>query len=930
VALVFAPDGTPGEVPDEKLQRALGMGYKPRTLDPARVEAADQPIQAAAEGVFRGATMGFGEGIANAFEEGYTGKSKARVQRETLLRKEENPWASGLGEVGGAVGVSALTGGGASALVGGGLRGAALETGLYGMGSMVSESTLENTDLTADRLAAGFVGGALVGGVGHGGISLLGKGVSLLGKGVSVGISKFGGKGLRDTLGKVADDAEWGMLKQGWSKGETARNEPYKEFMLKFGRETGITGRAGTAFDDATLAKAQEVATGYAKKIAGEMTELEGYVPLKSNAPLRDEYASFVERDLEKQFKNSPAHEEALKSAKKYTESLRNVDRTWGEAWGVQSSLFKEKVSDTASGEVREALRQSMRNFVIDEVASGKNKAGSVLTAVELKLKSGVKSLPPAVARPVSVNLDEAPISAGGVFERATTEVVEGMHPALKGTTYTPPAKVPLGRAIPGSLGGGHAVVEGATSQPGGVFHFPGTEAMLGAGPSAGAKFALPKPKFYPFTVRLGEKGASTVGGLKFALPEVRTPALFGAQLRRTGQESRAASALLKSFKSRALASSGGEYGLGSLAGLTSGNPLAVVAGRVAETQMRKRGGFLAATALRRMADSKVTAGVSKNLSAHIGKVLAVAPEILGAYKYPLAAAMAQGADALLEEHIRLASGPTGHDYLSKAALEVETPEQVDAAGARLAVLDMLEQHSTQGEQETTASIDAMFGSAPGRKGSLGTAMSPKAFNTTRTQLDALLTNPEKAFEQLPPEVTAAAPMLAAQMSAKVLEAARYLDSVSPKDPEYGMSVALKQPWQPSAADLDKFSRTKEALENPARVLKNMSQGYISSDQIDAIRAVYPAMYVDFQQRLSDRLMEWKKPLTYQQRLAFSPFLGPAVLGVSPQQVQILQELQQKATGNQPESGGMKPPDGRQRVDQESNLQTQAQRLEGR
>ena len=95
---------------------------------------------------------------------------------------------------------------------------------------------------------------------------------------------------------------------------------------------------------------------------------------------------------------------------------------------------------------------------------------------------------------------------------------------------------------------------------------------------------------------------------------------------------------------------------------------------------------------------------VSKALSAHLGKVLPVAPEFLGAYRYPLANAAAQGADALLQEHIRLASGPEGQDYLAKVALPVESGDEVTAAGARLATLDAVDRHA----QDTEAQLDAV------------------------------------------------------------------------------------------------------------------------------------------------------------------------------------------------------------------------------
>jgi hypothetical protein len=172
--------------------------------------------------------------------------------------------------------------------------------------------------------------------------------------------------------------------------------------------------------------------------------------------------------------------------------------------------------------------------------------------------------------------------------------------------------------------------------------------------------------------------------------------------------------------------------------------------------------------------------------------------------------------------------------------------------------------------------------------------------------------------------------MTVGQTAAAVLNAARYLDSKAPKNPYEGMPPAVAPQWEPSPAELDRFNRFREAVESPARVLKNMSQGYIAPEQVEALKAVYPAMYADLQQKIGERLMMQKKPLSYQQRLALSAVLGPTALGMSPQQVQVLQQSQALAWGQQAGQGkSVKPPDGRQAVDEEQ-IQTEAQKLEAR
>ena len=99
---------------------------------------------------------------------------------------------------------------------------------------------------------------------------------------------------------------------------------------------------------------------------------------------------------------------------------------------------------------------------------------------------------------------------------------------------------------------------------------------------------------------------------------------------------------------------------------------------------------------------------------------------------------------------------------------------------------------------------------------------------------------------------------------------------------------------------------------------------------MEALQAVYPAIYSKLQQKITERLTSYQKPLTYQQRLALAGFMGPAALGMSPQQIQVIQQSQTLAQGKDSRQGGSpKPPDGRQDVNEEQ-IATEAQKLEGR
>jgi hypothetical protein len=352
-----------------------------------------------------------------------------------------------------------------------------------------------------------------------------------------------------------------------------------------------------------------------------------------------------------------------------------------------------------------------------------------------------------------------------------------------------------------------------------------------------------------------------------------------------------------------------------------------VAAGRLA----RKRGGFLVGETLNAMSESGLTQGIADSFRRNVMQRLSVAPELLGTFRATLEAAAARGSMDLMETHFQLANSTVGEEYMTTMGMSPEGPEEMDGMSQRLAALDAVKRAADAQELQLSAAADGLFGSTPGRKSGLSVSdLSPKEFEKTVKGLRDIIADPERMFANIPPEMHGAAPLTAGQTAASMLNAARYLDSKAPKNPYEGMPPAIAPQWAPSAAELDQFNRYREAVVAPASVLKNLAKGYIAPEQVEALQAVYPQMYAKLQQQITERMMMLKKPLEYQQRLALAAIIGPGALSMSPQQVQILQEAQGLAAGQESGQGkAMKGPDGRQDVN-EAQIQTESQKLEAR
>lgn len=945
MATLVWQDGKTYDVPEERVQQALSEGFRPPTADEAAVsEAASHPVVAGVEAAARTFLPAAGQELLTSFERGYTGKGTAEVLKGQQLREQANPIASMIGSgVGFAAGPGKLLApvlaparaGTILARAGAG----AVEGGLFGLEEAVNESMVDQTPLTAEKIAASVAGGALGGGVVEGGLGVVSKGASAL-------MKTAGGVAVKDALTKAGDELIWSALARS-NKRWADLNSPYKKELLQFGREKGLFN-LGTAFDETSLQKFTQLAEEYKVRIADEMSQLEGYVPLKGDATLRNEYADALEKALNAKFADRPAYESALNSAKAQIDSIRNVDRTWGEVWQVQSDLFKDlnwQAPTTAGNEVREELRQAMRNFVYDEIASGKNKAGRALAAGGTwEKKPPVAGQAPVPFREsVGVDLTPSEAAAGpGVLVTPTTESMAGR--ALP-TIYEPEGNL---FHLPGQQGNRPLTVRLGEPTPEAVFTVQGESRipLAGApaeGPALPARMNIPEgrplsgPEIEAMAQTWQGPAARTVeiagempiaGGLVF---EQATPVMFGAMMRQTGREARMAQSLAKAFKNRtsSLESGGLPQSFSTITALATGNPLAAVASMIAESQYQKRGGLLAGAALRKVAESKTLDGLAKSFQRNVMRRLDVAPELLGPFRAIVESAATRGAMDLLQTHVELMRSPQGADYAARMGIEPSSNESLSVSSQKLAVYDSMMQMSAGFDQSTDAAIDGLFGAAPGRRGSLGKGISSKELPAVVDDLKRVVSDPEAAFASIPSEWQGAAPGAANTTAATLIRGKQFLLSKAPRDPNEGMPASVRPPWSPSATDLDKFSQYKEAIESPERVLKNMANGFTSPEQLEALKAVYPAIYAHLQEKIGERLATWDKPLTFQQKLAFSAVLGPKALGMSQQQMQVIQQSQALAVNPESGQGSPKRPDGRQDVN-EAQMETESQKLEAR
>lgn len=343
----------------------------------------------------------------------------------------------------------------------------------------------------------------------------------------------------------------------------------------------------------------------------------------------------------------------------------------------------------------------------------------------------------------------------------------------------------------------------------------------------------------------------------------------------------------------------------------------------VARGVLKERGAFLAAGALEHISENKMLMTLADGFAKQTAQKLAIAPEVLGVFAPALQSAMAQGSAALLATHIQLANSANGSEYMQRLGLSPESPQEVQATNAKAAALGTIQNALRQYDHALDGHMDGFI------KGKGEAPPKPEKFNFKDKvgHLQDIIANPDKAFEQIPSELSNFAPMSTGGAMGTAVKGAQFLLSKAPKDPFFGQPKALSRPWEPSKPELDRWGSYVQAVEHPETAIQSLSKGTLSMEQKEVLQQVYPNLYKDLQERLMVKINALKQPLDYKKRLALVSCFGSNILGISQQQMQFLQAAH-KSSSQQSKPVGK--PDGRMDTDTQKNLETQAQRMESR
>lgn len=782
-------------------------------------------------------------------------------------RKEENPISAIGGEA-----VGSMFGLGKLGMAGKGVKAAIgtgmVQGGLSGLTQVLSENALYDSEITAEKLLASTGKGALVGGALGGAIGT---------------VAKAGEKIAQTTLGQKLSGAMKSVASKMWAKelkpaGELA-NESNWQDLVDYGAKKGIFTNGTTP--EAGLRAAQE-------EMAKELPKI---------APF-----------LEKMEARSPLLNDVTDVAKKIKEAIGNRQD--------DAALLIRKQADDLVSRAKEYARAS--DVYGDAYWAAQNKA-SGFSAQKVTPKPDA---PVAGGGGGTANM-RAPKSVDSAaaktqdLESATAKTLDGPEPLkLTPEMEAAPRDVAKTGEIPGQAGAPVSMPPKPPPPPSWADVWGMKESLLSQADESSK--AAGKALDDLFDEMAGKNFLNAPGFLREAQLNYQKAAKLAELFeKRLGQPTVGLwDGVLEEGAKYGLA---GMAGAGPIGGIKAG---AFGAGRKAFENLLERTSMQRAGALLSLGESDAASKLAKAFGEHIATKSAA----LGRFGPMLEAAAARSPQDLLETHMQLANSDAGEEYMAAVGLKHEGPDEARAGEQRLAVLQAIQAQAAV----VDSAIDESLGAFLSGKGKL-VPSKPVNYEKKLAEVQALLRDPESAFAEMPGMAVGAAPGTVTQAQARQMQIAQYLHDRAPKSPYEGLPDALKRPWKPSTAEVRTWGQVVEAAENPLAVVERLQYGTVTKAQVETLQTLYPRIYAELQEKLTEKLYTAKAPLRPYQKAQVELILGSDRFGLTKQQRLAIQDVHAtlgRKEGVQPPQGA--GPDGRQQVNVEANLETQAQKLQGR
>lgn len=151
------------------------------------------------------------------------------------------------------------------------------------------------------------------------------------------------------------------------------------------------------------------------------------------------------------------------------------------------------------------------------------------------------------------------------------------------------------------------------------------------------------------------------------------------------------------------------------------------------------------------------------------------------------------------------------------------------------------------------------------------------AFKNIKSNLHEIAQNPEKTAMKIAGSMMKtnyAAPNTSKVAQMALSKAISFLDSKMPRAPGMAVNPITKREWEPNTADLAKFSRYVQIVDNPYSITEELNRGTITREHVEALQAVYPRIYQDIRERVMAEVASNEKDISYNKRIKLGILLN--------------------------------------------------------
>ncbi len=160
------------------------------------------------------------------------------------------------------------------------------------------------------------------------------------------------------------------------------------------------------------------------------------------------------------------------------------------------------------------------------------------------------------------------------------------------------------------------------------------------------------------------------------------------------------------------------------------------------------------------------------------------------------------------------------------------------------------------------------------RAGRVAAQLTKSEFIEHTDQIRSLANNPEALADKLSDATANMYPHAPKTSDALHLATSAAVGFLASKVPQHQQQGPLASKWEPSAAEIAKYARYKNAVENPLSVLAHAKAGSVSPEEIETLQTVYPKLLEKLRSTVLEKITDRSEPIPYQQRQTLSMLMG--------------------------------------------------------